>query len=578
MTLRARPVARRRGRAGWDPGDRRNSLINLGFILAIVLSVLLLAGYAAYTWYDAHFGGAAIVNGTTITKDQLVNRIRIENFRLDYVESRIQTEQAQGHLSATDAQSQIDQITQRRDQIASLTLDRLIDNTLMASLATQQGVSVSQSDIDAQMTNEATTQEERHVWMIQITPNADTTTGVSTDEQKRTALDKAQQTLAKLKSGQAWEDVARTDSDAGSAAQAGDLGWLPQTSGYDQAFMDAVFATKQGDVTGVIQGSDGAYRIGRYTEDAPATVDPNFQSAITADGISLADYRVAVQGDVLRTKLSAKVVADLSQPGPQRHILEIYLPTPNTPTSGATEDGIKIRQIVFAPNGDIATGNQVPAEDPAWAKAKAAADAAYVTLQAHPEQFDSLARTKSDETTAATTGGKQVWFYPDSTIDQAISNAIFAPGLKDGQLLPPVKSSYGWHVIQIMRNSVEGDATFLTNLKPTLKTEADFRQAAKDNSEGTGAADGGDAGWIAKGQLDPNLERAIFSGQVGQMTDVTSISGDGTYLVWVLAEETRTPTADQLNTFKTSGFDTWYTAQKGQAKIQYLIGSSATTG
>ena len=52
MTLRARPVARRRGRAGWDPGDRRNSLINLGFFLAIGLSVLILIGYAAWSWYD----------------------------------------------------------------------------------------------------------------------------------------------------------------------------------------------------------------------------------------------------------------------------------------------------------------------------------------------------------------------------------------------------------------------------------------------------------------------------------------------------------------------------------------------
>ena len=66
MTLRARPVARRRGRAGWDSGDRRNSLINAGFFLAIVVSVLILVGYAAWTWYDSHFGAAATVNGQVI--------------------------------------------------------------------------------------------------------------------------------------------------------------------------------------------------------------------------------------------------------------------------------------------------------------------------------------------------------------------------------------------------------------------------------------------------------------------------------------------------------------------------------
>jgi parvulin-like peptidyl-prolyl isomerase len=578
MTLRAKPVARRRGRAGWDPGDRRNSLINLGFILAIGLSILLLVGYAGWTWYDDHFGGAAVVDGQTITKDQLRNRIKIQDFELSYAESAIQTLQAEGRLSASDAQTQIDQINQARNQLASLSLDQLVDVTLMSSLAAQEGVTVTDADIDAEMTKKATVAEQRHVWMIQVTPNADPITGQSTEDQKRTALDKAQQALAKLKAGQAWEDVARTDSDAGSAPQAGDLGWLQQNSGYDEAFMSAVFSAQQGEVTGVIQGSDGAYRIGRYTEDAPATVDPNFQKAITDAGITLADFREAVRGDVTRTKLSDKVVADLSQPGPQRHVLEIYLPDPNAPSSGATEEGVKIRQIVFAPNDDTTSSVQLPAEDPAWAKAKADADAAYITLQAHPEKFDEMARSLSDEATAKSTGGKQLWYYQSSTIDQAIKDAIFAPGLKDGQLLPPVKSAYAWHVIQFMRASGDGEPAFLTQLKTTIKDEAGFRQAAKDNSEGTGAADGGDAGWIAKGQLDPDLEKAIFATPIGQMSDVTDVSGDGTYLVWVLAEETRQPTQDQLNTFKNSGFDTWYTAKKGAATIQYLIGSSATTG
>ena len=62
------------------------------------------------------------------------------------------------------------------------------------------------------------------------------------------------------------------------------------------------------------------------------------------------------------------------------------------------------------------------------------------------------------------------------------------------------------------------------------------------------------------------------------MSDVTDVPSDGTYLFWVLEEKTQTPTADQLNIFKNSGFTTWYTAKKAAAKIVYLIGSSAATG
>ena len=59
---------------------------------------------------------------------------------------------------------------------------------------------------------------------------------------------------------------------------------------------------------------------------------------------------------------------------------------------------------------------------------------------------------------------------------------------------------------------------------------------------------------------------------------MTDIPNDGTYLFWVLAEETRTPTPDQVTILKNTGFTTWYTAKKAAADIQYLIGSSAATG
>lgn len=577
MTLRARPVARRRGRAGWDPGDRRNSLINLGFFLAIGLSILILVGYAAWSWYDDHFGGAATVNGQVITKDDLRGRIKIESFRLDYVEARIQTLMAKGRLSATDGQQQIDLITQRRGQLASLTLDRLIDVSLMASLAKDEGVNVTEADVDAQMLNEATTAEERHVWMIEISPPTDPATGEVTAEDKRLALGRAQRALARLKAGESWDDVAKTASDSGIAGQAGDLGWLGQQSGYDEAFMNAVFAAKVNEPTDVVEGDDGTYRIGRYTETAPAEVDPNFEDSITGAGITLADYRVAVRGDVTRTKLSDKVVADLSAPGVQRHVLEIYLPVPN-PSSAGSEPGVKVRQIVFAPNDDTTNAAKLPATDPAWAKAKADADAAYQELKAHPEKFDEMARTLSDEALAKTTGGKEPWYYASSSLDQAIKDAIFADGLQPGQLLAPVKSAFGWSVIQFMRPSGSGEAAWLTDLKAKITDEASFRQAAKDNSEGPGAADGGDIGWVARGQLDGSLERAVFAPQIGKMSDVTDVSSDGTYLFWVLGEETRTPTDAQLKIFKNNGFSQWYTTKKGAADIKYLIGSSAATG
>lgn len=578
MTLRARPVARRRGRAGWDSGDRRNSLINAGFFLAIGLSVLILVGYAVYSWYDGHFGAAATVNGTVITKDDVQTRAVIENFRLDYVAQRITTLAAKGRMSDADKTSQLQYIEQTRQQLAQLAVGRLVDNLLQGKLATDNGISIADADVDKELTDEATTPEMRHVWMIEVEPKPDPVTGEVTDETKRIALTTAQQALGRMARGESWEDVARTTDTSGLAPQAGDLGWLQKNSGYDDKLMAAVFDAKLNTPTLVIEGDDGTYRIGRYTDDAPAEVDGTLQQQVEQAGIKLADYRQAARGDVARQKLSDKVVADMQQQGKQRHVLEIYLPDPTGSTS-ASEPGVKVRWIVFAPKDQTAGADKVPADDPSWAKAKADADAAYSTLKSDPTKFDAMARSQSDERSARQTGGKQPWIYPTTAIDQTVQAAVLADGLKDGQLLAPIKGKIGWYVIQFMRAEGDGNDSFLTDLKAKLTTDALFEQAAKDNSEGKEAGSGGDMGWIAPGQLADQLDTAIFDDtKLGETSDVITISSDGSYLVRVLAEETRTPTADQIKIFKDSGFSYWYTKEKAKATIVYPGDSSTQTG
>jgi parvulin-like peptidyl-prolyl isomerase len=574
MTLRARPVARRRGRAGWDPGDRRNSLINLGFFLAIGFSILLLVGYAAYSWYNDHFGAAATVNGQTITNDQLRNRLKVESFRLGYFESRIATLLAKGQLTESEYQSQLQFAQQQRSQLTAIALERLVDITLQGKLAADRSIQVSEQEIDTEVTEESTTPEQRHVWIIEIEPDADPDTGEVTDELRRAALVKAQRAYSRLKSGESWEDVARTASDLGIAPLAGDLGWLPEESGYDEAFMAAVFGAELNTPTTIIEGEDGVFRIGRATEMTPAETDTTFAARLEADGIPMTDYRAVARADLVRTKLSDAVVADMSKPGPQRHVLEIYLPEPNESTLG-TEDGVKVRHILFSPNDDPNKAEDLPADDPAWAEAKKDAEDALAALKLNPGRFDEMARDESDEPSAPETGGKQPWYYQSSSIDAEFKKAIFADGLQPWQLLDPVKTTFGWHVIQFVRPSGTGETVYLNDLKADIADATAFRSAARDNSENRDAEPDGDIGWIAKGQLADQLDAAIFSATVGGMSNVVTVSGDGDHMYWILEEETREPTEDQLKIFEDSGFQYWYTAQKEAADIQYNIGTSS---
>jgi parvulin-like peptidyl-prolyl isomerase len=574
MTLRARPVARRRGRAGWDPGDRRNSLINLGFFLAIGFSILLLVGYAAYSWYNDHFGAAATVNGATITNDQLRNRLRVESFRLTYFESRIATLLAKGRLTEAEYQGQLQFVQQQRQQLAAIALERLVDNSLQGTLAAERQIQVTEDEITAEVLEESTSPEQRHVWMIEVEPDVDPETGEVTPELRRAALGDAQRAFGRLQAGESWEDVARTASDSGIAPLAGDLGWLQEESGYDEAFMAAVFDAELNTPTDIIEGDDGVFRIGRATEMAAAEVDTAFQARLESDNITIEDYRAVARGDLVREKLSEAVVAEMSQPGPQRHVLEIFLPEPNESTTGA-EAGVKVRHILFAPKDDSQGAEDLPDDDPAWTAAKAEADAAYAALKANPSRFDAMAREDSDEPSAVETGGKQPWYYASSSIDTAFKEAIMADGLQPWQLLEPVKTSFGWHVIQFMRPSGEGETAYLEELRAEIVDATDFRNAARDNSENNEAEPDGDIGWIAKGQLADLQDTAIFSTAIAAMSDVVTVAGDGDHLYWIIAEETRTPTEDQLAIFEDSGFQNWYTAQKGAAEIEYNISGSA---
>jgi parvulin-like peptidyl-prolyl isomerase len=572
MTFRARPVTRRPSRAGWDPDDRRTALINGGFLGAIVLSVIILIGYAGWTWYSDHFGAAATVDGQSITRDQLRQRIDIENFRIGYTESRIRDLQTAGQITAAQAQQQLSYLDDRRNSVESIALERLIDITLQAKLATDAGITVADPEIDEQITSEATLEEQRHVWMIEVEPAVDPASGQVTETEKAAAKKKADDALAQLKAGTSWEDVAKTASTAASAPQAGDLSWLPKESGYDAKFMDSVFAVAQDTPTDVVVGDDGTYRIGRVTEIAPKSVDGAFTVKVEDAGIKIADYREAVKADVVRKKLSDKVVADLSKPSLQRHVLQIFLPEVQ-----AQPDGVKVRHILFSPNDDPNTATTLPINDPAWTKAKDEAQAVYEELLKDPTRFDELARTKSDEGSAKQTGGKQPFYDPTSAIDNVFATAIFKEGLKPGDIIPPFRSVFGWHIVQFMRPWGDGQQAWMDTLKEQADGGADFAQLARDQGEGDEGQKGGDIGWIVQGQLGDLKEGQIFETTVGEVSDVLAIPNEGIYLFKVLAEETRTPDAAQIKVFEDSGFSTWYADKKAAAKIDRNVGSSAAT-
>jgi parvulin-like peptidyl-prolyl isomerase len=567
MTFRAKPVVKRTHRPSWETQDRRNLYLNLGFGLIVVLAVVILAIAAGISYYNDHLVSVGSVDGQSISKDELRDRVSVDAWRLAESDRRIQTEVVAGQLTDAQATTQKDANTQQRNQIATLSLEHIIDAKIQAKLATDQGVSVTPQDVDAKLVVEATTPESRHAWVIEVAPAIDPGAVTPTAAQTAAAQAKANQALADITGGKKWEDVAKTVStDAATATQAGDLGWIQADDATaDEAFLKAVFAAPVNTPTAVVVGSDGIFRIGRVTEIAASSVDTAYQAKIQNDGVNLDTYRAVVAADVLHQKLEDKIVADVTAAGPQRRVSEIYV---SEAAPNLLPDAVKVRHILYSPNGDPNAASTLPATDPAWEVAHAKALATYVKLKENPSLFDSVARAESDEAQArglTGSGGKLPFFDSSSSVDTAFRAAITLPGLKDGDILEPVKSAFGWHVIQIMYHPT--DLAHLQALKAQADAGTDFAVLARDTSVAPSAGIGGDLGWVAKGQLDDKLIAAIFATPIGKTSDIVTIAGDGSYLFKVTAEETRTPEGRQLDQLKATAFTTYYDAKKKAAVI-----------
>jgi parvulin-like peptidyl-prolyl isomerase len=575
MTFRAKPVVKR-SRNPLDSPDRRTLFTNVAFAAVIVAAVAILGIAIAYNWYDTHLAPVGSVAGQSITTDQLNDRREIEAWRLKEQNRRIDNLVASGRLTEAQATSAKQILSNQAQSIDGLALERIIDNRIQADLATQEGLTVTDADIDAKLVEEATTPAGRHLWVIEVEPATADGELEPSATQIAAARTKANDAHVELDGGAKWEDVTSSVStNVATREQGGDFGWVSADDGsIDAGLLAAAFELEPNGFTDVIEGDDGIFRIGRVTEIQDAKVDELYQTKMQNEGVDIAKYREVVRGDVIRTKLEEAVVADVTKPGPQREAAELFI---SADTTGAPQSAVKVRHILFSPDDAVpaADASPAPSDDPAWAKAKEDADAAYAELKANPEKFDELARTESDETAAlgvTGSGGKLPGYIAADNANYVpeFVEAVSKPGLTDGQILAPFRTDFGWHVVQIMYHAP--DLTEMEKLKSEADGGADFAQLARDYSEKQDSAgSGGDLGWIAKGQLDDRFIDAIFAAPVGKTSDVVTIAeggdSDGFYLFKVSDEAERTPEGRQLEDLKANAFGDWYTEKKAAYEI-----------
>lgn len=571
MTFRAKPVVKRTHRPNWEADHRRNIYLNIGFGLVVLAALLILGAAAGASWYGDHWAAIAHVNGVGISKDDLSTRVNIDTYRLNQAEQQLRSLVSKGQMTQTEADSRTSTLEQERANIPSNALSELIDEELQRQLASKMGVSASDQQVSDALVKEATTPETRHVFMITVDP-AKGVTGTPTDTQKAAAKVRAETALSEIQAGQKFADVAKKLSDDTSASSGGDLGFISSAATIDTDFVAALFKLPANGVTGVMAGADGIYRIGTVTQVVASSVDGQYQQKIQNAGISLDAYKSVVKASVVTTALQDKVVAQLTtSSSSQRHVLEIFEEVPQngfTADQAGTGDEVKVRHILFSPNHltDPTAISALSANDPAWAAAKKLADDAYTKLKADPSQFATIAEKQSDDTSTGANGG-DLPYLTQSELDPSFASAVFKAGLKPDEILAPVKSQYGWHVIQFISRRPQAPQRMANVQTAITSLKQDFSTVAKEQSNASDAANGGDMGWIAQYQIDPTLEKAIFATSVGQTSTVVTTSA-GLYLFKVIDVQARKPDSTQITALKSTGWTNWYADQKAKASIQ----------
>ncbi|HZW73677.1 MAG TPA: peptidylprolyl isomerase [Caldimonas sp.] len=232
------------------------------------------------------------------------------------------------------------------------------------------------------------------------------------------------------------------------------------------------------------------------------------------------------------------------------------------------------------------------------AERRARAESALKRVQSG-EDFAAVARDVSDDANRAQ--GGEIGLRPSDRLPDLFLRAV--ERLKPGEVAPEVlKSGAGFHVVKLIERKESAAFTIdqsrvrhiLLRPSPELTPEAaarrllqfkrdilagtkTFEQLARDNSEDSSAAQGGDLGWASPGSFVPEFEEAIAALPVGGISDPVT-TRFGLHLVQVVDRRKITLDNKQLrenarNILREQKFEEafaeWLRDLRGRSYIEY---------
>jgi parvulin-like peptidyl-prolyl isomerase len=584
MTLRStqKPSSGRPVRVLQDPEDRFQQWVTLGFVGLIVAVAVIVVGALAYGYWDANFRGVASVNGESISRDQWRGRAALETFRLEREEGRIRTALAAGEIEQDEAAVQLQAVAFARQGVDAGSLERLIDLTLQSQLAAERGLAVTDAEVEVALDATGGTPERRRVSAVIVEPQTQRPGMAPTPAERQEAYRAAREAEAALEGGEAFETVVASHSTHESRDRGGDLGAVSADDERDPAWTAALFELPVGGVTPLLEAADGSYRIGTVTEILPAEPDPVYRQEVERE-VGAGVVRDNVRLELLAERLEESVVSgSLEGDVPQVRLAQILVEGDTFVPPEADEGQVRASHILYSPNDDPAGAAELPEDDPAWADAQAAAEAAADDLRAIDDPsarttaFAQRAATESDDQAAAQSGGDLGYFSREQMVPEFADPLFEAEDLRPGDIVGPVRSSFGWHVIMFAdRTPPLGER--LEEVRTRLAADgADFATVAAEMSDGPEAPFGGELGWRRTDGLDDSVAVAVLGLDPGEVTE--PVAQDDGYHIYQLLETAQRPLdGRQRAEVQASAFEDWYEERRAEAEDEGRITRDAGT-
>ena len=569
MTIRPVKAERPRRRTSVDSEDRFQFLVTVGFGVVVALVALILVGSVGLNFYNSHLKPVATVAGTGITQDEWADRSRLGSYRISRAEAAVRQALAAGQIDEATATTRLQSLSTAAANVDSQAISDLIDLAFQAKLAADRGIVVTDVDIDEAIQREASTPERRQIEAIFVQPDA--AGDAPTPEEHAAALAKANEALAALQSGTPFAQAAQQYSTDVSKESGGEYGLITSENTTDDAWVAALFELPLNGTTGIIKGEDGIYRIGRVTSIVPGSTDPQFLTELQKS-VSLDAYRANIRREKAAVDLRDSVTEEaISGEVDQAHLAEIVIKG-SIATSEATSEGeIRASHILYSPKDDPAGAQDLLPDDPAWAAAQAEAQTAADQMRAIADPtaraaaFADLARTASDDTDSGANGGDLDWFSRDLMLPEFANPLFDHPELVTGDIVGPVTSDFGWHVILFVGRRASTEDRLQQVLDRLDAPGADFAAIARESSDGDEAADGGDLGWLVWKQLPSGSQDDVFALTPGRVTRGIALE-DGYHIYRMLERGDRALDPDQLPLVRDSAFSDWYADLKTTAE------------